>query len=128
MADEFSYRSLIGGNTRVNGSRPQMAITEPRYVIRGADVVAQGNVLTSISTSYAIPLHVLGNHSLLDIDKDLYFGEILYLTFVFAPYSIWVFEADLAAPPGNINPLGTVPVVSNRQLLLSLEICCRKRC
>ena len=111
-------RTLAAGNTKINGTAAQFALTEQRYAIRGADV-AGGPVFTAVSTSYAIPLNVLARHSLLDIDKDLYFGEILNLTLVFAPYSSWVFECDAAF--GNISALGAAPVVSNFQLLLSLE-------
>ena len=112
-------RTLTNGNFKVNSGASQFALTEQRYAIRGVDVVAQGNVLTPVSTSYAIPLSTLAKHTLLDIDKDLYFGEILTLTLVFAPYSSWVFEQD--ANFANVAALGVAPVVSNFQFLLSLE-------
>ncbi len=72
-----------------------------------------------LSTSHAITLNVLAERSLLDIDKDLYFGEILNLMLVFASFSSWVFEFDTAF--GNSSALGAAPVVSNFQLLFSLE-------
>jgi hypothetical protein len=68
-------RTPTNGNVKINGTMSQFALTEQRYAIPGADVVAQGNVLTPISTSYAIPLNVLARHTLLDIDKDLHFDQ-----------------------------------------------------
>ncbi len=62
---------------------------------------------------------MLAKHTLLHIDKDLYFGEILTMTLVFVPYYSWVFEQDAAF--GNIGALGVVPIVSHFQLLFSLE-------
>ena len=112
-------RTLTAGNTKVNGTAPQFAFNEQRYAIRGAD--ANAGAFTAVSTSYAIPLSTLGKHTLLSVDKDLYFGEILNLTLVFAPYSSWVFEGDLAVPTTNTVAMATPPVVSNFQLLLSLE-------
>ena len=42
--------TLTNGNVKNNSAFSQFALTEQRYAIRGADVVAQGNVLTPIST------------------------------------------------------------------------------
>ena len=62
---------------------------------------------------------MVAKHTLLHIEKDLYCGEILTMTLVFAPYYSWVFEQDAAF--GNIGALGVVPMVSHFQLLFSLE-------
>ena len=62
---------------------------------------------------------MVAKHTLLHIDKDLYFGESLTMKLVFAPYYSWVFEQDAAFC--NIGALGVVPMVSHFQLLLSIE-------
>lgn len=65
-----------GTTRRVDGTTANLPYTEIKYVEQGA-ITAAEPVIT-----YKIPLKNIGFESILELDKDLYFGEVLILRFV----------------------------------------------
>jgi hypothetical protein len=86
--------------------------TEPAYVTRGSTNDA-------VFVSVSIPLRDLCPHTVMSLDKDLYFNQSLQLRTSFAPYSRIGFSADVGgANPVNLN---TAPKITNFRVNLAVE-------
>lgn len=83
-----------GKNERFDNSSSFTEYTEMRYSTKGAEAVEEPFAY------YTVPLGLLGRETLLELDKDLYFGKELELTFTFnsREYVGWKSEPDRSNP------------------------------
>lgn len=93
--------------------------TEPMYVFRS--VVDAGAGQSALNFNVVLPLSNLKN-TILSIDKDIYFGEIIILRVVWSPSTKIAFINDTAANVNtNAAALITTVAVSNIALYVAIE-------
>jgi hypothetical protein len=107
-------RTLLAGNVMA-ANASCLPFEETRYLIRGMPPAA--NAAVPLAVTYSIPLNTL-RHTLMAVDKSIYFGQIITVNFVFAATSQWSWEAAVMANP---IVLANVPAMSNLSLMLALE-------
>ncbi len=116
----LQYQPVLPGGLKIRGANiyPQVAggsvisNTEPRYLLEG---------LTNAETSFHVrmPLGLIYN-TILELDKTMYYGEILNLKFVLQARESVAFSGDYDDPIGNI--ADTFPInLFNINLQLAVE-------
>ena len=124
MADPISgiqqCRTLASGNTLTNGAASVLAFNEPRYLITGNTPQGQPAAPQPLSVSYSIPMSTF-KHTILNCQKDLFFGQIITLNFVLAAHTQFCWESNAAAPVAGAVAFAIAPVISNMSFMLALE-------
>lgn len=107
------YGNLVNSNFRYDG--------EDRYVV-GEPVYLREDYGVELDTvlNYEIPLNLFKN-TILELNKDLFFNEVLLLKITWNDYLSWGFTAGLGTPAANVLPLAADIVMSNLSLYLALE-------
>ncbi len=92
---------------------------EPQYYTQG--VADTSGLAGSLYRNFSIPLGSIAPHTLLSLDKSLYFGQALILTIRWAQTSRIGFISTNATPTTGIANLDGVLTVANLQLRLAVE-------
>lgn len=100
----------IGNSVRCDGSSANSPYVEPSYVQTSAD-------LGAITKYYNIPLSVIAE-TIFEVDKDLWFGEVLLMTINVAPL------AEIGFRSGGTDPTPQTAAVALTGANTLSDICC----